>query len=75
MLRSEGANGKHEMCRFSVSDILGPALMMGVLARQDSHWNFHALGCPVSGYGIFALLRVRNHVFSVLFSIGTEICL
>ena len=49
---------RHEVFRFSLTQMTGHAMVMGVLTRKGAAWNFRALGIPASGRTIHELLQV-----------------
>ena len=58
MMHGKEKYKKHEMCKFSLTEMSGHAMLMGVLTRKGPYWNFRSLGTTVSGRNIMELLQV-----------------
>ena len=58
MMHGKEKYKKHEMCMFSLTEMSGHAMLMGVLTRKSPYWNFRSLGTPASRRSILELLRV-----------------
>lgn len=46
------------MCRFSLTEMTGHAMLMGLMIREGAYWNFKALGEAVMGRTIQEIVQV-----------------
>lgn len=52
----------HVLCSFSLSELRGNAMLMGVLTRKGAYWNFRALGMPAMGRTILQLVNFPQNL-------------
>lgn len=56
MLHGKPKYNGHMLCSFSLSEMSGNAMIMGLLTRKGAYWNFRALGIPATGRNIQQLI-------------------
>jgi len=54
MMHGDPKYKDHVLCQFSLSDMSGYSMLMGLLTRKGAYWNFRALGLPATGRTIQA---------------------
>ena len=48
----------HIMCQFELNQLVGRAMLMGVMTRKGAYWSFKALGIPATGQTIQDVVQV-----------------
>jgi len=57
MMHGKPKYNGHVLCSYSLTDMEGYAMLMGLLTRKGAYWNFRALGLPATGRTIDALIQ------------------
>eukprot|EP00210_Caulerpa_lentillifera_P006508 g6216.t1 len=61
ILGNQKYNG-HVLCSFSLSEMKGNAMIMGLISRKGAYWNFRALGMPATGHTIQELVQDKANL-------------
>eukprot|EP00210_Caulerpa_lentillifera_P007657 g7308.t1 len=62
MLHGKPKYNGHLLCSFSLSEMQGNAMIMGLLTRRGAYWNFRAMGMSASGRTIRELVEDRRNL-------------
>eukprot|EP00210_Caulerpa_lentillifera_P006507 g6215.t1 len=52
----------HVLCSFSLSEMKGNAMIMGLISRRGAYWNFRALGMSATGRTIHELVQDKANL-------------
>lgn len=62
-----GKKTKHDLLKYSLSELSGNAMLLGMLSRSGAYWKFTALGQPSTGKTVMEVARDRDNLSMLQF--------